>query len=359
MSDIEEDCRKGRPSASGAKENTLCHGRHQMCLPLPDESSPYSIDGTAQHFRMENPKFKIRKDLIPATITAAEQRDHIVGLVWNDWEKDSPEVFLEQRLWYRQNKFSGQADYVAVRDGKALVIDYKFGRMKVDPARDNLQLLWLAILIDFHYDVDQVTVSVVQPYCGIPTLHTYSRMDIAHLRKRVMRVIRNIDNQHAKLRPGDVQCRYCKAVNICPEIAGKRDTISKLNLGQVTELTNAHLRGILPSLSAVRMLCDKIEAEATDRLIERPELFEGWQVKMRAGKRVLIDPPEACAVLMDAEVVDSPGLNGAMTVRLDKLKRVIQEYNEISAKEADELMVKTLGKHLKQHEPKAKLCPIG
>lgn len=356
MSDIEEDCRKGRPSASAAKENTLCNGRHQMCLPLPDESTPHAIDGTAQHFRMENPKFKIRKDLIPATVTAAEQRDHIIGLVWNDWETNPPEVFLEQRLWYRGDRYSGQADYVGIRDRKALVIDYKFGRGKVDPAPENKQLLWLAILIDFHYDVDQVTVAIVQPHSGPPTLHTYLRREILSKKKKVLQIVRSIASPHARLKAGDVQCRYCRAVNICPEIEGKRGALSKIDIGKVKALTNAHLRSILPTLSSVKMLCDKLEAEAINRLRERPEALKGWEVKMSKGRREVIDPPEAADELRRQEVIDLPGLNQAMSLQLTKLRRVIQEYNEVSSKEADKIMVKALGKHLKQHEPKEKLC---
>lgn len=351
-----DDIRKGRPSASSAHYNTLCRGRHKMCMPFPEETSAAAIDGTAQHFRMENPTFKIREDLIPATETAAEQRDSVIGLVWNDWKDNPPEVHLEQRLWYRGDRFSGQADYVGVRDGKALIIDYKFGRGSVSEAATNQQLMWLAVLIDYHYKVDQVTVAIVQPHAGTPTLHTYVKDEFGKIRRRVLAVVRDIDSKHAKLRAGEVQCRYCKAINICPAVEGKRNALSKLDPEKTTDLTNAHLASVLPSLSAIRLLCDKLEDEAIERLRERPELFKGWGLKTGSGRREIVDPAKAYDDLIEAKVIDESGLSRAMNLRLDKLKRVLQEYNEVSFREADAIMEETLGENLKKHEGKVKLC---
>ena len=112
----------------------------------------------------------------------------------------------------------------------------------------------------------------------------------------------------------------------------------------------------MPSLSAIRLLCDKLEDEAIERLRERPELFKGWELKTGSGRREIVDPAKAYDDLIEAKVIDESGLSRAMNLRLDKLKRVLQEYNEVSFREADAIMEETLGENLKKHEGKVKLC---
>ena len=119
-----DDERGQKPSASAAKMNRLCNGRHRMCLPMEDIESNQSHDGIAQHLYMEDDTIKLRADLLPACQQAEEQRSHVIGLVWPDWESNPPEVQLEKRLWYKDNRYSGKADYVGLRDKKARIIDY-------------------------------------------------------------------------------------------------------------------------------------------------------------------------------------------------------------------------------------------
>ena len=353
-----DDERGLEPSASAAKYNRLCNGRHRMCLPLEDVESNQAHDGIAQHLYMEDDTVELRDDLKPACLQAEEQRRHVIGLVWNDWESNPPEVYLENRLWYRDNRYSGKADYVGIRDKKALIIDYKFGRIKVDDASKNDQLIWLAVLIFANFEVEQVTVSIIQPHCGPPHLHTYDRKDLTRLRSRVLALVRRINSPHASLRAGEEQCRYCKAIHVCPAVEGKRSAIARIDLQHVTKLTNAHLTGLLDSLPAVKKLCEKIEVEAVSRLRERPDAIEGYEPRKGARTSTITDPVEAAPMLIGADLIDNDGLNTTYSIRLGQLVKMVAEYREVSHREARAEIEETLGSVMSVREGKEKACRI-
>jgi len=329
-----------------------------MCLPLEDVESDQAHDGIAQHLYMEDDTVELRDDLKPACRQAEEHRSHIIGLVWNDWESNPPEVYLENRLWYRGNRYSGKADYVGIRDKKALIIDYKFGRIKVDDASKNDQLIWLAVLVFANFEVDQVTVSIIQPHCGPPHLHTYSKKDLMRLRHRVLALVRRINSPNATLRAGKEQCRYCKALHICPAVEVKRDAIARIDLKQVTRLTNAHLRGLLDSLPAVKKLCEKLEAEAASRLREHPDAINGYELRKGSRTCTITDPAEAAPMLVGAELIDNDGLNTAYSIRLGQLVKVVAEYREVGPKEARAEIEDVLGSVMAVREGKEKVCRI-
>jgi len=358
MNRTKEDKRKGRPSASAAKANRLCNGRHKMCLPIKDTESPAAAAGTLAHLYMEDDTIKIPDDMLSACEEAKSQRDHLVGMVWADWETNPPELHLEERLWYRKDRYSGKADWIGIRDKKALIIDYKFGRIAVDKACQNDQLVWLAVLVFTNFNVDRITVAIVQPYCGPVTLHTYEVDDLQRLRWRVLSIVRRIDQQHAPLRAGPAQCKYCKAIHVCPAIEGKRDAIARIDEQQMTTLTNAHLVSMLDAVPAVRTLCEKIEGEAVSRLQSDPRAIRGYELIRSKGRRGIKDVNAAVLRLLAAGVIDAEGIAAASSLQVGKLQRVMQEYNEVGLKEAREIIEEVIGDGMTVTEGKVKACRI-
>jgi hypothetical protein len=307
---------------------------------------------------MQDNTVEIPDDMRAACDEAGSQLCHIAGMVWSDWEDNPPEVHLEERLWYRNNRYSGKADWVGIRDKKALIVDYKFGRIAVDKANDNDQLIWLAVLVFTNFNVDRITVAIVQPYCGPPTLHTYERKALQRLRWRVLSIVRRIDQQHAPLRAGQSQCKYCNALHICPAVEGKRDAIARIDERQVTELTNAHLVSLLAAVPAVRTLCEKIEGEAVERLQSDPEAIKGYELIRSKGRRSIKDVNEAVMRLLKAGVLDAEGVAAASSLQVGKLQRVMQEYNEVGLNEAREIMEEVIGDEMTITKGKVKACRI-
>jgi hypothetical protein len=352
------DERGSKPSASAAKANRLCNGRHAMCAPLEDVESELAHDGILQHLWMEDNSTKLRDELLPACQQAKEQHGRVVGLIWSDWESSPPEVYLENRLWYREKRFSGKADYVGIKNKRALIIDYKFGRVKVDDASRNEQLIWLAVLVFANFEVDAITVAIIQPHCGPPHLHTYNKRELRLLRNRVLALVRRIDSPHPALRAGTEQCRYCKALHICPAVEGKRDAIARIDTRQVTALSNTHLVGLLASLPAVKKLCERIEAEAISRLRETPDAIAGYELRAGNKSRSVTDPGKAAPLLEASGLLDAEGLYTTFSMRMGQLVKVVAEYNEIGPKAARAEIERVLGDVLVVREGKERVCRI-
>jgi len=329
-----------------------------MCAPLEDVESAQAHDGIIQHLWMEDDSTKLSSELLPACQQAEQQRNHIIGLLWNDWESSPPEVYLEKRLWYREKRFSGKADYVGIRDNRALIIDYKFGRIKVDDASRNEQLIWLAVLVFTNYEVETITVAIIQPHCGPPHLHTYNKNELRRLRNRVLALVRRIDSPHPSLRAGTEQCRYCKALHICPAVEGKRDTIARIDTQQVTTLSNTHLAGLLASLPAVKKLCERLEAEAASRLRETPDAIDGYELRAGNKSRVVADPGKAAPLLEASGLLDADGLYTTFSIRMGQLVKIVAEYNEIGPKTARAEIERVLGDVLVVREGKERVCRI-
>ena len=226
-------------SPSSAKTWLLCPGSIHMQAGIPDGSSPQADLGTAAHtlaeYCLENgkdPNDYIGCNLGHDTehgpfLMTAEWTHHISKYVKyvRDKSQGMP-LRLEQRVpispWTGEPGAEGTSDAIAGPDddGTLHVIDLKFGLGRVR-AQTNYQLRLYALgsyeSLGRPCDVARVTMHIVQP--RIDWLDTET-MEIADLltwginaRKRAMRTY----DDDAPLRPGDDQCRWCKAKFSCPE----------------------------------------------------------------------------------------------------------------------------------------------
>lgn len=228
-----KDERQGLPSASGMQRLFLCPGSWNAERKCPiDEESEDAAMGTMLHACMEQG-------------TTPEDPEDAEAVAWcREMEKALCEKHLgmkenwtdvqtvrEVRLFERDRLFSGKPDMVAVWDRKALVVDYKFGRIPVSPAECNLQLSALAVLVmDGHeaYHVDEVFVCILQPYASRkePAVCRYTRESVEQARAFFRACIEQAKDEHAPLKPSEKACRYCRAQSSCPAV--------KLALVQVT-----------------------------------------------------------------------------------------------------------------------------
>lgn len=223
--EIIEDERQGLPSASGMQRLFLCPGSWNAERKCPiDEESEDAAMGTMLHACMEQG-------------TTPEDPEDAEAVAWcREMEKALCEKHLgmkenwtdvqtvrEVRLFERDRLFSGKPDMVAVWDRKALVVDYKFGRIPVSPAECNLQLSALAVLVmDGHeaYHVDEVFVCILQPYASRkePAVCRYTRESVEQARAFFRACIKQAQDEHAPLKPSEKACRYCRAQSCCPAV---------------------------------------------------------------------------------------------------------------------------------------------
>lgn len=225
-----KDERQGRPSASGMQRLFLCPGSWQAekKCPVDDESEDAAL-GTMLHACMEHGTTPENPEDAEAVAWCREMENALCKKYLGE-EIRYALVWRESRVFERVDRlFSGKPDMVAVRDFKALVVDYKFGRLPVAAAECNLQLSALAVLVMDMFDegdIDEVFVCILQPYASRkePAVCRYTRESVEQAFFRAC--IEQAQDEHAPLKPSEKACRYCRAQSSCPAV--------KLALVQVT-----------------------------------------------------------------------------------------------------------------------------
>ena len=227
-----KDERQGLPSASGMQRLFLCPGSWNAERKCPhDEESEDAAMGTMLHACMEQGTTPEDPEDAEAVAWCREMENALCKKYLGE-EIRYALVWRESRVFERVDRlFSGKPDMVAVRDFKALVVDYKFGRLPVAAAECNLQLSALAVLVMDMFDegaVDEVFVCILQPYASRkePAVCRYTRESVEQARAFFRACIEQAQDEHAPLKPSEKACRYCRAQSSCPAV--------KLALVQVT-----------------------------------------------------------------------------------------------------------------------------
>ena len=349
------DVRKGKPSASDAEANEKCPGRHQMSLGMKDQPTAQSLTGDKIHHWLYDPTSVELEgyDLVLAR-KCLHQREALMDLMWDDWRTNPPKIIQEERLWYRQEKYSGVPDWVAIRDGLCLIADYKTGPIKVANAAENRQLMWLAVLANSKYKVKEITVSIIQPSVGPPTSHTYDKASLTKARNKVNSVLRRMSDGAAFLRPGEKQCKYCKAKELCPALQNKATAIQRVK--DVTSLTSIQVSEALVNVPAIRAMCTAIEERAREMLEEEPLSLPTHELVAGRTTRAIKDPQLAAERLFEEGLVSDSGLMQSVSISLPKLIRQVGQYGEMGQAEAKKAVNTCLHDLIEEKEGKAKLC---
>jgi hypothetical protein len=349
------DVRKGKPSASDGEANELCPGRHQMSLGMKDKATPQSLTGDKIHQWLYDPSSVVLEDYdLIIGKKCLQQREALMDLMWDDWRKNPPIIIQEERLWYRKDKYSGVPDFVAIRDGLCLIADYKTGPIKVANAANNRQLMWLAVLANYKYHFNEVTVSVIQPTCGPPTSHTYDKQYLAKARNKVNSVLRRMNDGNAFLRAGEKQCKYCKAKELCPALQSKAHAISRVK--DVTALTSIQLSEAMLVIPAVRAMCIAIEDRMREMLEDNPQAIPTHELVAGRTTRRVSDASVALERLKTDDLLSDSGFLESVSVSLPKLIKQVQQYGELGPMDARQAVDTVLHDLIIESTGKDKLC---
>lgn len=335
-----EDIRKGKPSASGMQRLVLCPGSWLAEKGYPEETSEAAEMGTRLHAHMEH-------GTLPEDATEAEAvewcRAQEVALLEKYVAPMGADFVLREQRWWFKDVFSGQADVVFVHDGCALVLDYKFGRVSVSAARDNMQLAALALLaLDNLVDVDVVFCGILQPFASRqePRLVRYTRAMRDKLAAFLLSAINEAAKPNALRVPGDAQCRYCKAKAECP-------ACNKLMV-QETQVDVATAWAEWPAekkAEAVRLAgMAKKWSEAVERKA-KADLKNGLEIpgcSLAAGKRSfkVNDAQGAFSVLARELGISGEEFAGCCSVKISELDKVVHKRRCEQADDGTKVLVK-------------------
>jgi hypothetical protein len=310
------------PSASDAYPRRRCLGRYQLIQYLKSigklaakileegrsADGRYASFGNGIHAAWAGQKV----ELDGFQLETLEKLIRLEQLVVTDWAAGR-EIALfarEQRLWLHSGitpLHSGRYDvaYITTDFAAMLIIDGKTLTHPVAPADSNDQLRELVALAHFNYPaVKTFTVAILQPHVErSSSVATYDELE-AELALRLLRWHLNDIRAHDLPRIFGDWCRYCPAMEYCPEARAaiepllayqfERDERNKLILPIGQEGTNFVRR-----LVNVKHLCETILAAYKALLEDNPDDLPGFTLKPGKTKRSVTDAYEAFSALKD------------------------------------------------------------
>jgi len=354
VNDIDE--RKGRPSASKFESIKLCPAKLHMEKGRESVSSAAAQRGTKIHAWLEdNESTELNHEDTALGVRCEDDRDKVFRMVWPDYDESKPHVENELRLWYRGNRYSGMADFVAHRDGHYVIGDYKTGPIKVSDAGDNPQLDALTALVINKFKPDTVTRCIIQPLCGQPTLHTITgKREMAACRRRCLDILRRAESKDAALVAGERQCKYCLAKEECPALREKMYTVAKI--GKVEALTTTQMVEVMDALPAVKDLCKALELRAKGMLEKDSDALKGWTLRNGSNRRTVADTEKAIETLIKSNLVDAKGVMSVASIPIGKLERAVCAHTGLSSMEARQVISDKLGDIIKNSTGVQQLC---
>ena len=197
-----------RVSPSGLKNLKECPGF--ICDPVWN-NHPSTVEGTFLHEALDDDKYdhlsEEQLELVQPCLDAIADTKLDASRV-----SIKTDIYKEPELHVTEG-VKGHVDWVMIQGRKAWMKDWKFGKNKVPPAKENLQGWGYALGIFKKFNVQTVNVQFVQPKCNYITSHTFSLTDIPRMQESVRGVIDAVE----KVDAGDYSdfdmssgiCRLC------------------------------------------------------------------------------------------------------------------------------------------------------
>jgi len=331
------DERRNLPSASAASRYAACLGSFDLERQVAEvESTADAAIGNRIHAALAlEPVGNLTTDETWIIDRCREQELELVKQTFGDVETN---CFREKRLWSLDkdgNKlWSGKPDviYTVSDNGMlyGLIIDYKSGRGSVENAAENLQLRCLVALLDesWGFTLDRVTVAIIQPLTGPPSVAVYESSDIHSAILESNGLMKEIQKVGQPRTPSEAACKYCKGKPYCkearelavaPPLADAPAGITPDAIAAT--LTNQTLAAFLDRAAQAEAVIEACRAEARRRLAEG-DAIEGWTLKEGAVRESITNSEMVASRFLELGTYEQ--LAPAITLNKTKLKDAVK-----------------------------------
>jgi len=321
-------------SASAATRWMACPGSIVLSAGLPDSSSKYAEEGTQAHALLEvclthdGPDDKVLvadPEMWAAVKTAlANIREMTQGA---DLLLAETRVNYASYLGVPEADGFGTSDVIAIVDDEMQVHDYKHGRgVEVDAENNEQMMLYGLGALNAYEDVaDLKTVRLVihQPRIksapsewsisvddlkawGLSTARSAAASVLVAEQTRNHPATLASDWEQTMLRPGEDQCRFCKAKATCPALraevidtvfAGMPATVDEFETAEVTQPVEANspvwLSAAMAKADLIEDWLKAVRAEVERRLLAGQAVPGYKLVQGKQGNRAWVDKAQA------------------------------------------------------------------
>jgi hypothetical protein len=291
-----------------------CPGSVALEAQCPDTSSAFADEGTAAH-ELAAMALEARNDTAAylGRVIKVGEREFTVGdemaanvqtyidTVRSFAQAPGAELLVEQRVEFSEQigvpESFGTSDAVILVGDELQVHDLKYGKgVKVD-AEENEQLMLYAIgaLNEFGMvaDFERVRMVIHQPRLGHVSEWACTTLELAafagQARQRAEHAINCIRielDEAEDLKPGEKQCRFCKAKATCPALAQKVvDEFTTLPEEEIKTVEADALAAGMAQVELIESWCKAVRAEAERRLLAGQDVPGFKLVEGRRGAR--------------------------------------------------------------------------
>ena len=267
---------------------------------------------------------------------------------------------------------SGTVD-VQIRGTDTLeIIDYKDG-MGIVSAKDNPQLEQYAmgalselkLPINAVYPWKRVRMTIIQPKLalrGIPSISSYTvpTLEILAMIGRMVVEAHATDAPDAPLKPGDSQCKFCKAKGNCSALAGNvmkevgvmfqpaqavqaqpLDVAQQAANKDPSTMDDQQIRQIMEAAPLMRQLLEAVEAEALRRL-QAGQSIPGIKLVNGRGSRAWAFPEDQIAEKLTKMGIPKSAVWETKIVTPAKAEKLTWTKKDGTPKQLTERQLKTL-----------------
>lgn len=310
-----------------------------------NDSSVFAEEGTAAHDLCEH---KLKKALKmrskkPVSKYDSDEMDEMtdmyveycLGIIERVKEncKDL-QILIEQKLEfndYVEGGF-GTGDLVVVGTGELQVIDFKYGKGVIVSAEKNPQMMIYALsslsLFDMFYDIEKVTMTIVQPRVDNFSTYEMSVDDLIKWAEEELKPKAELALKGEGEFCAGEHCRFCLAKNQCRARTVKNLELLKYEFGDPALLSDDEIAEIIGVASELSKWADDIYAYATALAINEGKEFDGYKIVEARTRRKYTDEG---AVAETAKAAGYKDIYKTSLVSITEMEKLIgkKKFNEI------------------------------
>lgn len=244
----------------------------------------------------------------------------------------------------------GTADCILIADGEMQIFDLKYGKGVPVDAVDNPQIRLYALgalyAFDMLYDIERVTMHIIQPRLDSITSETLTVAELTAWAENIVKPRAELATKGEGEHVAGEHCRWCKAKNVCRAHAEMQLEVAKLRFSEPeheerppAELTAEEIGQILDGVDSLVRWAKSVKEYALDQAVNHGQRIPGYKVVEGRSNRIITDESKAIDLLDGA---------GFTIDRVTKLKG-LGELEEIVGAKAlanllGDLLMKPTGK---------------
>ena len=323
-----------------------CPASVAFSIDLPDTPTGYAAEGTAAHLVTEFCRLQgvEAEELVGLKVGDVEiskaMSAHCQEFVDLCGEFDG-EMLVEELVHFdeyaavkvkgKEYKGFGTADDIRLREGHAVITDFKYGRGVGVEAKGNHQLMLLALGVHqtygFYYEIERFTLCIHQPRAGGWKSVNVSLKQLLKWEEKVLRpAVEAVNSANAEFKAStrsDGHCRFCRAKNRCK--ARLRSFVD--GLPDRAEIVPGEMGLVLKALEGVQQFHKDLKDEAAT-LMKNGIKVMGMKLVSGRSSRSWKDPQQVIRHLVDTE-----GYNASDCMVEPALKSVHQMEKMLTASE--------------------------